>query len=87
MPEFIVSRGDYEVRIKRRSARRAAKDAIGLLKDSRENIHLGYFVGVCGVSDEKGMIYLSTIVLMEENGIKFKLIEEEYEDFDTEETY
>jgi hypothetical protein len=87
MPEFIVSSGDFEVRIKRRSARRAAKDAIGLLKDSRENIHLGYFVGVCGVSDNKDMIYLSTIVLMEENGIKFKLVGDECEDYCAEETY
>ena len=56
-------------------SRRAAVDAIGLLKKSAEDIHLGFFVGVCGV-DTDDYIYLSTIVLMEENGIKFKLLED-----------
>jgi len=73
MPEFIVSSGDFNVRINRRSARRAAVDAIGLLKKTEEDIHLGFLVGVCGV-DTDDLIYLSTIVLMEENGIKFKLL-------------
>ena len=73
MPEFIVSSGDFNVRIKRRSARRAALDAIGLLKTSDEDIHLGLMVGVCGV-DSDDFIYLSTIVLMEENGINFKFV-------------
>ena len=86
MPQFIVSSGEYEVRITRRTARRAAKDAIGMLKDTSDDVHLGFLVGVCGVNTEN-YIYLSTIVLMEENGIKFRLLGEECETFGPKEAY
>jgi len=75
MPEFIVSSGDFNVRIKRRSARKAAVDAIGLLNSSGEKIALGVFVGVCSVDSDE-FIFLSTILLMEENGMTYKRIPE-----------
>lgn len=73
MPKYIVTSGDFEVTINRRTARMAARDAIALLKDSDEAIELGLMTGVCPADAESKALYLSTIVLMEENGIKFRM--------------
>ncbi len=74
MPEFMVNSGDFNIRINRRSARQAAVDAIGLLKNTEENIRWGFLVGVCGIDTDE-FVYLSTLVLMKKNGIKFKLLD------------
>ena len=71
MPIYRVESGDFQVSIHRRSARRAAADAIGLLKRTEDDVRLGMMTGVH--MDDGEILYLSTIVLMNENGIKFRI--------------
>lgn len=70
MPKYTVSSGDFEITINRRSPRKAAMAAIGLLRESEESIILGILTGVFS-ADGNGL-YFSTVLLMEENGIKYR---------------
>lgn len=76
MPKYVVSSGDFCITIKRKNPKRAAMDAIALLKKTDESIVLGVITGVASADGEGSAVYLSTVGLMEENGIKYRIANE-----------
>ena len=73
VPKYIVTSGDFEIEIERPTMKKAACDAIGFLKKTDEQIELSIMTEVSSIDDVENIRYFATIVLMEENGIKFKL--------------
>ncbi len=81
MPPYKVSSGEFETIISRHSPRRAAVDAIGSLRDREGEFRLGILTGVSlNAPVPSQPVWLSTVVLMEENGLEFRYREEEEEE-------
>ena len=76
MPFFLVESGRFKRRINRNSAMRAATDAFALFHSENYNgMSLGILTSVLKEGQAKvHTTWISTVELMNKNGINFKLI-------------